>query len=117
MYPWAGHIIKPDYINEENWHKLVDHWCEDHSNVCDTKLLAFQLVNQYFKKFCTKFDLHVIGTSCEETRKTIYSEAQPEHCTYKMLFPHQTYGKYLYYLIAKDLCWITTFIAVLMFTN
>lgn len=28
--------LKPEYINEENWGKLVDQWCDDHSNVCNT---------------------------------------------------------------------------------
>ena len=35
--------LKPHYINEENWQKLVDHWCEDHSYVCDTHTSLFNL--------------------------------------------------------------------------
>lgn len=33
--------LRPEYINEENWEKLVDYWCEDHSNVCSTHSLLF----------------------------------------------------------------------------
>ena len=36
-------LLKLDYINEENRQKLVEHWCEDHSNVCDSHSSLFNL--------------------------------------------------------------------------
>ena len=48
-------FFKPGYLNEENWRIIVDQWCDDQSNVCNTLCLLFKLSICTFEHLILKF--------------------------------------------------------------
>ena len=48
-------LLKPGYLNEENWRNLMDQWCDDQSNVCNTLCLLFKLSICTFEHLILKY--------------------------------------------------------------
>src|SRR3954470_3571474 len=48
-------LLKPGYLNVENWRILVDPWCDDQSNVCNKICLLFKLSICTFEHLILKF--------------------------------------------------------------